>query len=189
MSFAKSAYNYKMVVSQGYLCVFACLEMILKTRNISLSQQELAEFLGVNVKKDYNGKVSNIKYQTDENLLGVTFRKELMSDIFKHFKLPFREHYLTIREVEDEYFLEGEIVERLKNQFHIICGFSYGVLYNTRDKEKYGHVSIITAIENRVVTLLDPGPLEPGKKEVKIFDLFEAIYIKNGGLWLISNIR
>jgi hypothetical protein len=188
MKAVKTIHKYKLITANEFLCIPACIEMILRSHSINFMQNEIAEYFGVNVSLDYTGPINNIMRTTDLNILGLVLNNDSINNFFANFNLPFKEEYVSIKKLQDWMF-EDLLSEKIALGNHLICGFSYGGLYNDKSKFEIGHVSIIEAIENEKITIIDPGPLNTGKKQVDIFDMFRAIHMKNDGVWIISQVR
>ncbi len=190
MELVKTNYNYDFIVANEYLCIPACLEMILRIYSINLSQNDIGEHFGLNVLPDYRGPIKNIKCMTDPNSLGIILKMKSVNDFFKKFNIPLVEKYYSIKTLQDWMF-EDLLSEKLASRCHIICGFNYGVLYNDEDKQQIGHVALVEAVDIRsvTITILDPGPLNAGRKQLDIIDLYRAIHYKNDGAWVISKMR
>jgi hypothetical protein len=155
--------------------------------SIDISQYDIANYLGVNIPDGETIPfVFNIK-KTDQNSnIGVIVTGNEINDLFEHFDIPLKETYKSAYRIYPDDF--GLLVKKelLQNK-SIICGFSYGYLY---DKNNFdiGHVSIITNISDDYSSmfLLDPGPDDCGLKEVETNKLFSAIRLKRNGIWVIS---
>ncbi len=185
MAIVVSTHKYELVTALDYMCVPACLEMIIMTCDIKISQVTIAEHFGLNILPYYSGPIKNIKYISDKNMLGIVFNDESVNNFFHKFKIPLKETYVSIKTLEDWMF-EDLVTEILNNGSHTICGFSYGYLYKEETKKEIGHISIIEKIDNRWLHIIDPGPLNAGRKMVEIADMFGAIHCKNDGVWIIS---
>jgi hypothetical protein len=133
-----------------------------------------------------NTGINGIK--TDNpNEYGIKLEKDTINEFFKHFDIPLSEKYVSIFQYEDWSF-DDAISDFLKTDNHIVCGFSYSLLYNEKANIDVGHVSIITAKNYSEIELLDPGPKNPGIKHIDSENLYSAIKRKRDGLWLISSV-
>lgn len=183
----QTAHHYDLIVANEYLCVAACLEMILKAESIIMPQSEIGEYFGINVSSDYSGPIRNVKYTDDLNRLGIVLKEESINEFFSQFQIPLKEDYVSIKTLQDWMF-EDLLAEKLALGSHVVCGFSYGTLYKDEAKKRIGHVGLVEAIGRNSVVMLDPGPLNAGEKQVEIGDLFSAIHQKNDGVWVISRV-
>ena len=188
MNSVKTVHKYKQIVANDFLCIPACMEMILCSHSYNITQNEIAEYFGVNVSPDYTGPIKNIIHTSDINKLGIVLNNDSINLFFNKFNLPFKEEYISIKLLQDWMF-EEIIAKKIALGNHLIFGFSFGALYNDKTKSEIGHVSIIESIENENLTIIDPGPLNAGKKQVDIFNIFRAIHMKDDGLWIISKLE
>lgn len=185
MNRIKKISRYEIIIADKYLCVPACLEIILRSHLYQLNQHEIAEYFSIHVFPDYNGTIKNILYTNDPKKLGVILERDSINSFFDKFNLPFSEEFVSIKLLQDWMF-EDKIKECLALGSNLICGFSYGYLYKDKLKYEIGHVSIIESITEKNVILIDPGPLNAGSHKVEICDLYNAIRAKNDGLWVIT---
>lgn len=184
--------SYEHIVARPFFCVAALMEMILKAELINgLGQDDIAEYFGVNIPPDFEGApISNVIRTPDSTKWGIVTGKDGINEFFKEFNLPFTEEYSSIRLFQDWMF-EDELELALKKDVHVICGYEYGSLFpESETAASMGHASIILSIsdpngESRV-SLYNPGPLSPGVKEVRCYDLFSAIHARNDGVWKIK---
>ena len=76
--------------------------------------------------------------------------------------------------------------EYLSQGKHVVFAFSYGVLYNKNPYFDLGHVSLLEQVINEdLIQVYDPGPDAPGKKNVRISDMYDAMR-KKGGLYIFG---
>lgn len=187
MNSVKSVHNYKLIVSSEFLCIPACMEIILRSHSFDISQNEIAEFFGVHVSLEYTGPIKNIIHTSDSNKLGIVLKNDSINTFFNKFNLPFKEEYISIKLLQDWMF-ENLITEKIALGNHLVCGFSFGELYNDKSKTEIGHVSILESVDREKLTIIDPGPLNAGRKQVDIYDIYRAIHMKNDGLWIITKM-
>ena len=179
-------HNYFPVIADRYLCVCALVEMIIKKRlNKSVTQHEIAEFIGINVPVNYEGSIKNVNYVNDENLYGMVLNYEGLNPLFKKLDLEIREEYHTIFKFQDWEFYDF-IKENLNNNREIILGFSYGALFSDNSNLLAGHACLVENVENGNVSIYDPGPEGYGFKIVESSNLYSAIKVKKDGLWIIN---
>ncbi len=179
--------KYKFVKARPYLCVAAVLEMVIKAYipMCDISQNEIANFFGVGVEKGALPPVSNFYIVNEDEDIGIHIHEDSINSLFRTFNLSLEEDYIHISKLAD-YEFEDVLNELISKGNTLICGYSYGRLYNIKEKYDIGHVSIVTSVLQRKVQLLDPGPLDAGVKEVDIEDLYYAIRYRHDGIWKIK---
>lgn len=188
MNIITNGFQYELVVAHKFLCVPAVLSMIVATTDIlNLNQDKIAEYFGVNVPVGSDdGLINNVKQINDENSWGVVISNNEVNGFFEHFGIPLEEHFIHVNTIA-EYYFEDLIKNLLEDKKHIICGYDYYSLnLQNANSMRIGHVSIIKAIKNGNIVIIDPGPKDPGEKIIKPEDLFFAIKRKSNGLWIIS---
>lgn len=173
-------YTNDVVVAKPDYCVPAVLEMVLKHHNVSLlSQDEIAQQLNILHADD----------SIDPKLWGAHISNGTLNHFFTKNDIPLHEHYISIHNFMDEYFM-GEAISSLLDQGNsIICGYNYTWLFGKKE-DRFGHVSIIVGISDNLdrIELLDPGPKNAGYKTVESYDLYSAIKAYNDGLWCIQSV-
>jgi hypothetical protein len=152
--------------------------------DILIDERVIDNYFTVYIPEDTQGKLKCVKTSNPQEY-GIKVGNDTLNKFFSHFNIPLHEKYLSIFHYEDWSF-EQEVRELLNSDNHIICGFSYGALYNEQKNIDIGHVSIIADMDDNQIKLLDPGPINPGLKYVKADDLYSAIKMRRDGLWLIS---
>lgn len=178
---SKTRYSYELIVAKPYLCFPAVLEMIISQHSQTVAPQDkLVESFKVVTPTNYEGRA------VDEFRLGVNFTIKELNSAFERFDVPLTASFTPIVELND-YDLDKLVRKALLNGNHVIVGYSYDALFNCGVNEEIGHVSIITEIDDREVTILDPGPQDAGLKKVSFYDLYCAIHKRNAGVWLIRN--
>ena len=177
--------NYNLCISKNFLCVPSVLQTILLYHNISFNENEIKNYFTINIPENYEN-LKGIETNNPDDY-GIKLLNSTLNDFFKYFNFPLHEEYMSIFVYEDWSFNDA-IEDLLNTNNHIVCGFSYGSLYNEPNNISIGHVSIITKKNGAKIQLLDPGPKYPGLKYVDSYDLYVAIKTKKDGLWLISEV-
>lgn len=177
--------SYK-VEAKPYFCVASVLETIIKEQtNIEIKQNEIIEYLGLNVPSNYEGETKNINFTDDVKLQGVVLEKDSVNRLFEHFKIPLKEEYIEISMFQDFEFIDT-LKQKLDCGYSLACGVSYGKLYDIDDKNDIGHVVQICSTTKGKVTVYDPGSLSKGYKEIDEYQLYIAIKFKRDGIWCIG---
>lgn len=173
-------YTNDIVVARPDYCVPAVLEMVLKHHNVSsFSQDDIAQQLNIIPADDF----------IDPKLWGAHISNDTLNHFFDENDIPLHEHYISVHNFMDEYFMGEAIASLLGEGDSIICGYNYTWLFGKKEN-RFGHVSIIVSISDNLerVELLDPGPKNAGYKTVEISDLYSAIKAHNDGLWCIQTV-
>ncbi len=169
----KNGYHYPIVQGADYFCVPTCLEMIVKSMGYQIDGRRIASYFHI---------VTNGEAATD-NDLGVHIINGELDRIFSDLHFPITEQYIPISQISEFEFTDI-IRKHLIERSHIICGYSYGLLFREPLLEDIGHVSIILSAEKNV-EILNPGPKYAGVNNVREDDLFQAIRRKHDGLWIL----
>jgi hypothetical protein len=160
----------------------------LRDEGYEVSQDTIAEILGITVPTGAVQMVSdiyNISYSNDDIEWGVKLKLNSINDLFSKLDVKLHETYLPINTISEDRFIDVLAFHFLSGE-HIVCGFNYSFLYSL-PTANYGHVSLVCDIEKKDrVRLLDPGPKDPGVKNVLADDLYLAIRKRSDGLWCIS---
>lgn len=87
--------KYKLTIAEQYLCVPACLSMIVKAKcKEEYSQYEIADYFGVNIPNDEHiANVRNVFYTNDTNNIGVVIKDNEVNEFFNAFSIPLIETY------------------------------------------------------------------------------------------------
>lgn len=167
-------YSYQPIRSRPFYCVPACLEIIFRAINISVSQEYFGERIGVD--SSSNEDLSLGAKIELENLNKITQSLGLIEYIFTY-----------IRSVELEEWMFEEKVERLlKDGSHIVCTLSAGKLHNNSTDFELGHAVIVRKLESGIAEIIDPGPKDFGFREITLQHLYLASRYREGGLLVLS---
>ena len=188
--------RYVPVVQQKSCCVPASVSMIMYRHNIPLVPQELlGYYLGLTIapenKKFFwnprTGKQPPGGYGTQ------IYKKEFYLDAaFRKLKIPLKMIFHPISGFSDEVFKKF-ISQSIKNNGDILTCFDYGKL--SGDDIRAGHVCVVDRIDlkQNTIRLIDPQPIQPKWRVVKIKDLLKAMRYhgdeKSAGLWEFKIIR
>lgn len=165
------------VTAKPNYCVPAVLQMVLEHHGIyGFTQESIASQLVIYPDHD------NIPHEN----WGTQISSHTLNDFFSQNGIALREEYIHIGHFMDDYFFQEALPGLLRKTVSIICGFNYTWLYS-QGEDTFRHVSIITDFEpaTETVTLLDPGPREPGYKSVSAYKLYQAIKAGDDGLWCV----
>lgn len=181
-------YKYKLDVAENYLCVAAVLQCILQLYDIELSQKEIASYFTLFIPENNSDLKELGKLTKDSNKFGIVLKDSDINRFFSSLKIKLYEKYYKINLFED-WELEDFLVNHLQKNAHLICGFSYGELYNDTKNINIGHVALITGVSNNKIHIIDPGPKKHGEKIVELSLLFRAIHKKKDGIWVIQEVN
>lgn len=180
--------QYYNTIAENYLCVPSVMETIFKSEGIySIDKYLIANFFGIILPSGLEyPQITNFSHSDNSKEQGIILKMNSINDMFNHFSISLKEHYVPIRQIDVDFFSDY-VFEVLTSNKHIVCGFEYNALYSKKG-DYTGHVSIIVNVdinENKIY-LLDPGPKNHGVKKVDMYDLYKAIHLANDGLWIIS---
>lgn len=170
-------YVNNLVVAKPDYCVPAVLQMVLEHYGILMSQDEIANSLNI-IKSDEDG---------DPNKWGAQIGINTFNEFFTEKNIALEEETIKSSHIFDTDDFCDEIEKRISKKESIICGYTYTWLFGEKD-DVFKHVSIIVDInisEEKIV-LIDPGPKDPGVKEVDAYRLFQAMKQAKAGLWIIK---
>ena len=186
MSWIRSDHNYTLVVAKPFLCVGAVLQMILAEIGYNkYDQEDLIDFFDLWLPENHYKYHSNANLSDESRDWGVHLKYDTINNLFNHLKIPLTEKYYPVDTVED-WNMADLIADNMVRGHHLICGYVYGSLFNKPDN-KAGHVSLINGIfEDKKINVIDPGPDDPGEKEVDFIKLYKAMKEKKDGLWVIK---
>lgn len=175
--------NY--VIADNYLCFLALLEMILSEKGLCISQYDLAEFTGIVVPEECSVSIKNVRFSTKQNDYGVSASPMLLQEVFRELGIAIDVLYLDALQI-DELELDVLLYQYISQGKYVIFAFSYGVLYNKASYFDLGHVSLLEQIfGDDLIQIYDPGPNNPGKKNVRVSDMYAAMR-KKGGLYILG---
>lgn len=168
----------KAIVAENYLCFYALLQMVLEDMGFEgYNQITLANVLGVTVPKAHTiDGIEQLNESTDIKQIGAHVTAKELNAFFENFGIPIEAKFISANPFE-EY---GDIDEQ-----YVIYALSYGSLFKKDNLMDVGHavLKIHNEFEQRV-RIYDPGPYNSGEKVVSIFDLYDAIYKRKGGVYI-----
>ena len=180
--------SYVNTIARNHFCVPAILCTILRDEGYDISQEIIAEILGITVPIDAMQIVSdmyNINYSDNDIEWGVKLEHNSINNLFSKLDVKLHETFIPINTISEDRFIDVLAFHFFSGE-HIICGFNYSSLYSL-PPANYGHVSLVCDIEEKDrIILLDPGPKNVGQKTVLADDLYIAIRKRADGLWCIS---
>ncbi len=174
----ESKYSYSIFPADDFNCVASLLKSIISIYGYNMAIEEIAsnfiKILPMNIENNFN-----------DNMLGIHIYENSINNFFNKYSIPLEERWIPINTLE-EWEFKTEIVNGLKNNEHIICGFSYGIYYNDKTKNDIGHVVLIKSIVEEKVSVIDPGPEKVGMNDMEMYRLYKAIHHKKDGIWKIK---
>lgn len=186
--------TYIAFTQQPYLCVAACLQMVLYRRGIPLVEQEtIANELGLIVPEEdlryfahaHTGERPSSGYGTQ-----IQDERYSIQKLFDKYgwKLTFT-RYSELASIEA--LREKLVAVQGSDDTDAMLCFDYGVLWGT--KNSGGHVCVFDRIEGDIVHIIDPERNVPKRREVALQQLFEAIDFHGAhnatGLWVIEDSK
>lgn len=173
-----NGYEYPVVKGKDYYCVPNCIKMVLSSIGFHYSVEELASHFTI---------VTSCETTTDSEL-GIHINNGDLDRLFDKLDVPLYEEYMPINQIPEFEFPEL-IYNLLLQKAHIICGYSFGLLFNENALLDIGHVSIILSSTSECINILNPGPKFAGVNTVNEYDLYCAIRCKHDGLWILKMRR
>ena len=82
-----------------------------------------------------------------------------------------------------EVTFEETIGDELLAGNYLLVTFSYGNLCREHDLDDVGHSGLVLGINGDYIQMYDPGPRAYGVKNIRLFNLFDAIRKKQGGMY------
>lgn len=173
--FGENGYEYPVIQEKNYYCVPSCLKMVLSSMGFHYSIEELAS----------NFTIVTVDETTIDSELGIHIKNGDLNRLFNKINVPLWEEYIPINQISE--FVFSDLIHNLLLQkAHIVCGYSYGLLFRDSSLLDIGHVSIILSSNSENVHILNPGPKFAGVNKVNEYDLYCAIRRKNDGLWVLK---
>lgn len=176
----------KHIIGENYLCFYSLMEMILDDLGyVEWNQFSLANQFGVVLPNNYViSGVKNVKISNDERMYGAHIDCRKINEFMETFKIPLKVSYIPSNP-----YGEYEIDKQYLTDNYCIYTYSYGSLYGKNDKWQVGHASLfLKYINDDEIEMYDPGPIGAGKKNVKLYQLYEAIYDVRGGFYIFEKL-
>lgn len=165
---------YPLIKGSNYYCVPTCLRMVMASMNFFFSEIEIMNYFHLHTADDTD----------NEKLFGICVKNGDLDYLFSRIDVPLTEEFIPISHIIDFQFTDV-IHQLLIEGKHIICGYSYGLLYKKPELKEIGHVSIIIDNDEKYITIINPGPENFGINRVKEDDLYDAIRTRSDGLWVL----
>lgn len=175
------------ITAENYLCFYSLFEMILRDmgRN-KWSQYSLANIFGVvlpNGEKIPN--VDNVIYDDNEAMCGAHIDCNMINDFFKKESIALQINYVKANPY-GVYNIDNEI---MKDKY-CIYAYSYGALYDEVLNINVGHTSLfLRDVNQEEIEIFDPGPRNAGRKVVKKYKMYDAMYDSKGGIYFFEKCR
>lgn len=182
---SKTACPYTLVVAEPFLCVAACISMVLDSVGRSMPQRTIAESLGVVIpemssKCETSGDECSIVHR-----VGIRLDADAINRFLRSQGMSLRAEFFNVRTLQDWQFEEMLSGSGGKPK-HVICGYDYDRL-SGRKSSGIGHAALVLgAYAIDMVQLLDPGTVDAGIKTVWISDLRSAALARYGGLLVLA---
>ncbi len=177
----------RFVLGENYLCFYSLLEIVLDDIGYyNWDQYSLANIFGVVLPNDYIiSGVDNVNISDDERMYGAHINYIEINKFFEENKIPLKVSYI-LSNPYGEYDIDKEYLD----EKYCIYTYSYGSLYNEEDKRQIGHASLfLNYINDNEIEMYDPGPRGAGRKKVKLYRLYDAIYDSRGGIYIFEKVQ
>lgn len=184
--------EYPIIKSAPYCCFAASLESILKRHGVNdITQYDIANEIGVTFMEDEKEcipeNIVNVSFSSEYEKLGMHIYKDTLDKLFKHFKLPFHELYISWNEIADWNF--EQILQSVSSEDDVIIYYDFGHLYHEERNKGIGHTGVFVSIdEDSMIEFVNPGPRFIGHNKSSVDDLVDAIKSRHGGLSIIKKV-
>lgn len=176
-AFGDNGYTYPLIKGADLYCVPTCLEIILQSMGYNIPIDQISKWFDIVT-------AENAKSDID---IGIHLVESSFNRIFEHYHIPLKEKYIFINTIEEDFFVDF-IHKELLNGSHILCGYSYGSLFDESELMNLGHFSIIVGSDHDTVKMVNPGPKHYGINELTDFKVYRAIRQKSAGLWIFEKV-
>lgn len=188
--------RYIPFTQQPYLCVAACLQMVMYKNNIPLlPQEEIANALGLIVPKKDGGLFRSVETAEEPPKSGWGTRIQEQeydpNKVLPPLSIPLKMKRYGIKEIRTEAKLT-RLLEDIqgKNRDALLC-FDYGRLWDIPNSG--GHVCVFDFVKDGYVYMVDPERNVPKLRKAKIDRLIDAINFHGDdnatGVWVFTKIR
>lgn len=171
--YSQNEFTYPIIKGEQFFCVPTCLKMIFDSMGFSYSVDKIASYFQIITPQE----------ACSDNDIGIHLDKNSFSDILSRLQIPLSVEYIAINYVNPDLF-EEKLADLLQQKVHILCGYSYGSLFNNPSLLDIGHVSIVSCTKKCTVGIINPGPDNYGLNYVDEYALYQAIRYKYSGLWI-----
>ena len=183
--------KYQLIKSAPYCCVAASLESIFKRHGFNdITQYDIANHVGIVVHESDKAEIPvelyNVAFTSDNAKVGMHLYSDTLNNLFNHFRLPFRELYISWQELAD--WNIDCILQNLSEEDDAILLFDLGYLYHEDRNRGIGHSGLFVSLDmDHTVEYLSPGPRFLGLGKFSSDDFVNAIKAKKGGISVISS--
>jgi hypothetical protein len=178
--------RYVLDTAEPMMCVPAVIRMIMASEGCAAPDQlRIARDLGLLVSPSMSERYPGTPTSEKPEAWGVHVYPGALASFFGRNGCPLCESYLPISTMHDWEYHDA-IQRALEIGAHVVTGVDVRVLFGKGEPGE-GHVLLVLdAADYRSVSVLDPGPLDSGRKSVPLELLYDACVAKQDGLWLIS---
>lgn len=180
--------NYEFERSRDFLCVPACINMILRRRGLTaFDQLELAVELGLVVPSERAADFPGARVSDEEQEWGVHPQQPQYSlrGFLLRQEMPLEHKFIHWREVPSSAHIDF-VVSHLDAGNDVIVGFDYKVVFSAGGHS--GHVSLVLSSNPMTETmeLLDPASASGTSTIVPLPHLIRGMAGKQDGYWLFG---
>ncbi len=166
--------SYDFVYGKDGYCFPTCLKIILSYYGLKYEIGEIAKHLSIIEIQDA---------KTDEEI-GAKVSPGDFTALLDNLCTNLKGEYIPVSFIQEDIF--PELIQNLiVENCHIICGYSYGALFDQKPKLRIGHTSLIVSANGLTITIMNPGPINAGVLDVDAFKLYYSMKVRSGGLWVI----
>ena len=172
--------------SNFLMCVPACLNMILRRRNLTTyPQAEIACQLGLVVPPELIAEYPGARTSADEKDWGVHPQSDrtTIEGFLRKKGIPLAFKYMGAREIPTDSIIDF-LSDNLQQDNDIIVGYNYTEVF--KEGKNVGHVNLVKSVNTSIETveLLDPEDTET--KTVLLKDLIRGVLDKRDGFWVFA---
>lgn len=173
----------ELIRAEKFLCVFSLMETILKDIGISnWDQLAISKEFDIVVPFGYSGPISNARFSDKAWEFGAHLDLMSMNKFLNQSGSGYQCKYFPWNYMTEITF-EETIGDELLAGNYLLVTFSYGNLYKEHDLDDIGHSGLVLGIDGDYIQMYDPGPRAYGVKNIRFFNLFDAIRKKQGGMY------
>ena len=181
--------EYSYEPSQPFMCVPACINMILRRRDFnSYDQLELGNRLGLIVPENLSSKYPGMRTSDDMNQWGIpSYNLETsLNKLFSSLDLNLYHRYFPVHYIPANNFIDF-ISENIELGNDIMIGFDYLSVYN--NGEHVGHTSLISKADSiqNLIWLTDPEYIPENDRPIRCEKLIHGMEVKNDGIWIFTD--
>lgn len=178
--------SYRYEQSDYFMCVPACLNMILKRRNLTTyPQAEIAYHLDLVVSPELIAKYPRARVSADEKDWGVHPQSDrtTIEEFLRKQGIPLVFKYISAKEVPTDSVTDF-LSDNLCQDNDIMVGYDYATVFE--EGKNVGHVSLIRSVNTSLETveLLDPEHADTIM--VRLKDLIRGVLHQRDGFWVFG---